>query len=153
MHVVEVTQLPCRWPSSVVACLEVLHGWRPSKEAFQVAGEQFAPCRVLVGGAKHRVSALAALGEDLGERRLAIPPVNAVEGGLLPAMLGSGLAGRHKRFMLDGVILGKKDKIFFGCICYICDDRKLKIVKKNLNFCGKQLLCISHFIFDLFCIR
>lgn len=93
MHGVEVMQLPCRWPGSLAAGLGLVSGWRPGQEPFQVAGEQFAPGWVLVGGlvggAEPRVSALAALGEDLGERRLAVPSVNAVEGGLLPARLGS----------------------------------------------------------------
>lgn len=109
MHGVEVAQPPCGRPGSVAGCVGLLSGRRPGEEPFQVAGEQLAPGRVLVGrlvgGAEHRVSALAALGEDLGERRLAVPSVHAIEGGLLPALLGSRLAGRRIRIRFDVVVL------------------------------------------------
>lgn len=112
MHRVEVVQLPCRWPRSIAACVGLLSGLRLTEEPFQVAGEQFAGGRFLLGGlvgsTEHWVSALTALGEDLGERRLAVSSVHAVEGGLLPALLGSRLAGRHIGIRLDVIILERQ---------------------------------------------
>lgn len=113
MHGVKVAQLRRGRPGTVATCVGLLSGRRPGEELFQVAGEQFALGQVLVGGAEHRVSALTTLGEDLGERRLAVSSVHAVEGGLLPPFLGSRLAGHRIRIRFDVVVLKrKKDRGF-----------------------------------------
>lgn len=93
VDVVEVTELPCR-PRH-------LAGW--GQEPVQLLGGQLVSSRVLV--AEQRVSAIPSLGEDLGERRVPVAPVQAVEGGLLPARLQLGLAQLRRKGRLEVVTL------------------------------------------------
>ena len=72
-----------------------------------MAGEQLAPSWVLVGEGctELGVPALSTLCEDLGDRRMLGSFLQAVESGLLPALLGFGPAGLQRTIRLDVFIL------------------------------------------------
>lgn len=95
VDVVEVTELPCG--------PRLLAG--RGQEPVQFGG-QLLSSRVLV--AEQRVSALAALGEDFGERRAPVASVQAVEGGLLPAWLQFGPARLRRKLGIEVAILQQR---------------------------------------------
>ena len=96
VDVVEVPELPGR-PRLL-----------PSRgqEPVQLLGGQLVSSRVRV--AEQRVSAVAGLGEDFGERGLPVASVQAVEGGLLPARLHFGAARLGRKVGLDAVTLRQR---------------------------------------------
>lgn len=102
VDVVEVAELP----------------WRPrllagrGQEPVQLFGGQLVSSRLLV--AEQRVAALARLGEDLGERRLPVASVQAVEGGLLPARLQFGPARLRREVRLEVVLLRHRKGVCFS---------------------------------------
>ena len=89
LDVAEVVELSFG-PRSLATWSALLSAWCLGEKPFQLAGQQFAPSRVpvRVSCTEQRVSALSSLGEDFGDWRLAISFMNAVESGLLPALLG-----------------------------------------------------------------
>lgn len=110
VDVVEVTELPCR-PRLLTT---------RSQKPLQLFGRQPVSSRVLVG--ERRVSAFAGLGEDFGERRLAVASVEAVEGRLLPARLRFGPVRIKRRIGLEVALLGHRKDVCFSQVSY-CGSR------------------------------
>ena len=87
--VVEVVQFSFG-PCSLAIWGALLSARYRCKKPFQLTRKQFAPSWVLVrvGWTELWVPALSTLGEDFGDGRFAVSIMNAVDCGLLPALLG-----------------------------------------------------------------